>query len=210
VLQNVVYSADTKSVEFVAKAFFNQQTQEWDLVEGAGGVTYNGGTTVAPVDADRPAHDKSFYDDATVAVSYLFCACNICLALFCGIWTIAFRARKIVKHSQPEFLVMICAGCMLSSATILGLAQSNDKGAAEDVGIVSNTATATTYTIRNFAAITWPPTIDPQAADYFKPYVNYTEGGTAGADMACMATVWCFSLGFILTFGALFAKIWVR
>ena len=133
-LQNVVYSADTKSVEFVAKAFFNQQTQEWDLVEGAGGVTYNGGTTVAPVDADRPAHDKSFYDDATVAVSYLFCACNFCLALFCGIWTIAFRARKIVKHSQPEFLVMICAGCMLSSATILGLAQSNDKGAAEDVG----------------------------------------------------------------------------
>ena len=27
-LQNVVYSADTKSVEFVAKAFFNQQTQD--------------------------------------------------------------------------------------------------------------------------------------------------------------------------------------
>jgi hypothetical protein len=29
------YSADTETVEFVAKAFFNQQTQEWDLVEGA-------------------------------------------------------------------------------------------------------------------------------------------------------------------------------
>ena len=209
-LQNVVYSADKKSVEFVAKAYFNQQTKAWDLVSGATGITYNGGATVAPEDADRPAHDKSFYDDGTIAVSYFFCACNMCLAVFCACWTVAFRARKIVKHSQPEFLVVICAGCMLSSATILGLVQSNDKGAAEGVVVVADTARAPTHAIRNFAAFTWPPTADPLAADYFKPYVNYTAGGTAGADMACMATVWCFSLGFILTFGALFAKIWVR
>ena len=198
VLQNIVYSADKKSAVFTPKAFYNQKTGAWDREPGTE-ITFNENTNVPPVDAKRPPHDMNFISPGYVAVSYTLFIINMALATGFLVWTTVYRKSTIVDHSQPEFLAMICVGCMLSSSSILALLFAHDEG---DGGVI--------YNFQRFEfneSVVNPSGIE--GAEFApRPFVVYTEGGAAAADQACMAVVWTYCVGFVLTFGALFAKIY--
>mmetsp|Transcript_24207 Transcript_24207/g.39516 ORF Transcript_24207/g.39516 Transcript_24207/m.39516 type:complete len:1286 (+) Transcript_24207:228-4085(+) len=94
------------------------------------------------------------------AVGLALAGCVVLLALYCVFWVYRGRVTRVVRASQPLFLVMIAFGSLLMALTIVPL--SIDDGVAS---------------IR-------------------------------GCDMACMASPWLFSVGFVTTFAALFSKIW--
>ncbi|CAB9512670.1 acid type B receptor subunit 2 [Seminavis robusta] len=91
-----------------------------------------------------------------VRTGYALAGINVCLVLFCAVWLCWQRRRAQVQMAQPSFLSLILLGCLISTSTIIDMAQ-------QDAG--------------------------------------------DGPVYACMAIPWGYSVGFCITFGALFARI---
>jgi ABC-type sugar transport system substrate-binding protein len=89
------------------------------------------------------------------------------LSISFACWSIRRRKHRVVRASQPEFLVLICVGCFIMGSSLI------------------------------------PLTIDDSSSDG-----DITTDDTQSADIACQAFPWLFSIGFTLTFSALFSKTW--
>jgi len=83
----------------------------------------------------------------------------ILTSLAFAIWVVYYRENKVVRSSQPIFLLLICCGTLVMSTAIL------------------------------------PLSIDDKIVS------------VRGCDISCMAMPWLLSVGFVLTFSALFSKI---
>lgn len=91
-----------------------------------------------------------------VIMCYTLVAVSFLVVTAFAAWFLYNRERAQVKVTQPSFLLMILLGCVISTSTIIALAQ-------EDEG--------------------------------------------DGPVKSCMAIPWLYSVGFCLTFGAMFARI---
>lgn len=66
------------------------------------------------------------------AVGYTLLAVNVVLAGYFLFWVYVNRNERIVKASQPEFLMVICAGCIIMTSSIVTM--SLDDGVLEEDG----------------------------------------------------------------------------
>ena len=159
---------------------------------------YPGGATEPPTDITVPTHDKMFAGSSMKVLSYILAILSVGLGSVFMCWTIYQRNTKVVRHSQPEFLVAVCIGCMISSLSIIPV-NMDDQGANNNV---------IGFTSKDLAIVT-PANVDFDKHVY--PYVQFDNATTSAKstlDISCMLSLWMYSLGFVLTFGALFAKIW--
>ncbi len=124
------------------------------------------------------SEDFTHVNNSWYAVGYSLFAIQTLLSLFCMAWTLNFRKRTIVKASQPEYMALICFGVWIIACGILPL--SLQKG---DYRYMQDPNTGEVMTNR-------------PNEDIYR------------VDAACMAYPWLVAIGFALTFGALFAKIW--
>jgi hypothetical protein len=53
---------------------------------------------------------------------------NFAVIIACGVWLILYRGTNQVAVSQPFFLVLVLIGCLISSSTIIAMAQEDDDG----------------------------------------------------------------------------------
>ncbi|CAB9502374.1 acid type B receptor subunit 2 [Seminavis robusta] len=90
------------------------------------------------------------------AIAYCLVGINFLMAFCCAVWLAFQRKRAQVKIAQPHLLFLVLLGCVISTSTIIALAQ-------EDEG--------------------------------------------DGPVPACSVFPWLYSVGFSITFGALFGKI---
>jgi 7 transmembrane sweet-taste receptor of 3 GCPR len=51
---------------------------------------------------------------------------NVLTCLICAIWLVIKREHSSLKFAQPFFLVLVLIGCVVSSSTILALAQEDE------------------------------------------------------------------------------------
>ena len=51
---------------------------------------------------------------------------NMIVIIACGVWLYIHRKRTQIRVSQPFFLVMVLVGCLISSSTIIALAQEDE------------------------------------------------------------------------------------
>lgn len=104
--------------------------------------------------------DETVYrvDPAAKVAGLVVMSIIIGLAVVLSVWVFWHRKSPVVIAMQPEFLIILCLGIILSESTIIPLG---------------------------------------------KDATN-----TANMDMACMAIVWLYRLGSILTLSALFSKLW--
>lgn len=93
-------------------------------------------------------------------LGYTLAGIVITMSLFFAMWTLINFHTRVVKASQPIFLLMICVGTLIMASTIFPL------------GID-----------------------DEHTSD-------------RGCDIACMASPWLYSIGFVISFSALFSKTW--
>ncbi|CAB9525835.1 acid type B receptor subunit 2 [Seminavis robusta] len=94
---------------------------------------------------------------AILGISYAMYCVNLLVVLLCAIWLFSQRKSPQVQVSSPFFLGLVLLGTLISSSTIVAMAQ-------EDEG--------------------------------------------DGPVPACMAIPWLYSVGFSVTFGALFGKVY--
>eukprot|EP00466_Bigelowiella_natans_P006971 jgi/Bigna1/130136/aug1.10_g4844 len=65
------------------------------------------------------AHDTKYLPDEIHYFADIMFGINVALALAFGGWTFWTRKTKVVMASQPEFLYIVCLGCVISSVSIL-------------------------------------------------------------------------------------------
>jgi hypothetical protein len=107
----------------------------------------------------KSAVDKNLIG-STVIAGLVLMSVVMATALGFVIWTIHNRNERIVRCSQPNFLVMLSVGTIIMASAILTLGIDDGNSSSE------------------------------------------------AADRACMATPWLLNMGFVISFSALFSKIW--
>ena len=137
-----------------------------------------------------PPHDKNFASTGFQAGCWLMFGVNMSLAIFFAGWVWRFRREKIVNHSQPLFLIIICVGCMTSTSTIVAMIMAHDHGGGSGAD----------------GSVRGVP------ADYFEqqPFTANQEvlfSDKNFADQACAAQLWLYFLGFTISFGGTYVVV---
>lgn len=83
--------------------------------------TFNDGTTNLPYGIPQGSAEQNYISTGVRVMGYIFCAVSIFMAIGFGIWTYRHRGTRVVKASQPFFLYLICAGCLVWACTIIPL-----------------------------------------------------------------------------------------
>ena len=193
-LSNIVVSKDDKApVALNLMGKYDSTKASWAF-DADKKIQYPGGAVAPPSDTVVPTHNKGFAGPGMKAFNHILAGISVVLGLVFMCWTIVHRKTKVVRYSQPGFLVAICIGCMISSLSIIPV-NMDDQGANDNVA--------------GFESILTPTNVDFNTHVY--PYVQFSNGTSspkAALDVACMLSLWLYSLGFVLTFGSLFAKIY--
>lgn len=59
-------------------------------------------------------------------LAYAMFGVNAAAIFLCSLWLVWQRNTAQVRVSQPSFLFLVLIGCLISSATILAMAQEDD------------------------------------------------------------------------------------
>ena len=193
-LSNVIVDASDGGVSEVLRAQYNQGQWVW---EGGGrdasGIRYlgtAGSSSTPPPDLYMPPVElvQNFLPDGLKYTAWgVICALYAVIVAF-GVWTRVHWRNEIVKASQPEFLMLILLGGAVSLAAAFPLAM--DHNGLEPANTTSSSS----------------------SGGGGGGGGNATADGGRGLyptlDIACNAQVWLYCIGFALTFGSLFAKLW--
>ena len=95
-------------------------------------ITFNDGTTNIPSDLPPQEVETNYLTPGLRAGGLLMCAVILLQALFFMGWTFKFRNVRVIRHSQPIFLNLLCAGAFIMGASIIPL--SIDGGVCETIG----------------------------------------------------------------------------
>jgi hypothetical protein len=80
---------------------------------------FSDGTSSLPESLVPPTVNTNPLHTGTRVVVLLFCGIAILAALACSVWTWYNRNTRIVRASQPFFLLLLCFGTILLAATII-------------------------------------------------------------------------------------------
>ena len=59
-------------------------------------------------------------------IAFIMYGINCALIGACSLWLLVYRNTAQVRVSQPFFLLLVLLGCLISSSTILALAQEDE------------------------------------------------------------------------------------
>ena len=93
---------------------------------------YSGNTTDPPKELPDSSEDMNHIQPAFRIIGAVLAGIGMFLAVGCGATTVKLRNNKVIKASQPEFLILICVGCLLMVSTIIPL--SIDDSVASEEG----------------------------------------------------------------------------
>mmetsp|Transcript_49722 Transcript_49722/g.120531 ORF Transcript_49722/g.120531 Transcript_49722/m.120531 type:complete len:870 (+) Transcript_49722:265-2874(+) len=108
---------DSKTLGFVQKPA--------SLVDGLGQVTtledfvYWDNTTTAPLPLPEVDHDLDLVPTSLLAIGLTFCAIAMLMSVVWACWVWFERTSKVVKFSQPFFLLQLCLGCLVLASSII-------------------------------------------------------------------------------------------
>ena len=60
------------------------------------------------------------------AMAYAMLGINVLVIVICAVWLYFYRYSAQVRYSQPFFLLLVLLGCLISSCTIIAMAQEDD------------------------------------------------------------------------------------
>jgi hypothetical protein len=103
---------------------------QWNSIEP---FVFNDGTTMNPENLRAVTVETNPIHPITRAVVLLFCAFAVVAAIACAVWTWHNREKRIVRASQPFFLILVCFGTAVFATTIIPL--SFDGGNLSKAGL---------------------------------------------------------------------------
>ena len=70
--------------------------------------------------------DLNMIPSSLKVVAYVLFGVNVAVIFYCAGWLVRYRESDQVRASQPYFLMLVLAGCLISSSTIIALAQEDE------------------------------------------------------------------------------------
>ena len=107
---------------------------EWVVIPGNDFIYADGTTT--PPDALPPVkEEKNYIGPNGRAIGYILMGIVMVLSVVSVVWLFLYRDERVVRSSQPLFLLMVSVGSFIMSTTIFTL--SVEEGILSDVGLDS-------------------------------------------------------------------------
>jgi len=116
----VAASADTESAAADPDAAAGTSILWVDM--NATSFVYADGTATFP---PPPEGDKNLIPRGLLIAGYVLFAVAAFAIIVCGVWLYLHRLKRQVKHRQPPLLGLVLLGCLISTSTILALAQES-------------------------------------------------------------------------------------
>ena len=93
---------------------------------------YGDGTTTPPVDRAVPFEEKNLVGAGLTTVGTLLVFGNYAIAAIFAFLTMKYQTHKVIRASQPMFLMLILVGCCVSTTAILFFGQDDGGDYAND------------------------------------------------------------------------------
>ena len=111
----------------------------WDYSGGdtpGGSFRFSDNTLVAPSDLGPPPfEEKNLLGGGLITIGTLLVVVNYGIAIVLATLTMLYNKNKVIRASQPMFLLMVLVGCCVSTTTILFFSQ-DDSGDYDKAGDV--------------------------------------------------------------------------
>jgi hypothetical protein len=147
----------------------------WTWTDSDDPFTFAGGTTEPPNDVEVPIENFNFVSDGLKTIGTLLVVINVIVAIVMAVLTNMKKKNRVIRASQPMFLMMILVGCIMSTMTIIPMA-ADDSNVTDLRDVVDDDGN-----------------------------ILYRTSDTASN--SCMMVPTLYSLGFVFSFSALFAKV---
>lgn len=92
----------------------------WSTIENRNFI-YSGGGTETPRSLPDPDVEENFIGTTGRSIGYTLLGIVVVLSLTALAWLIWFRNQRVVRSSQPLFLLMVCMGAIMMASTIIPL-----------------------------------------------------------------------------------------
>jgi hypothetical protein len=144
---------------------------------------YNNGKTMVLNDLPPPLESTPDIPNLPMRIiAYMFCGFCIISAICLGIWTIWNRNTRIVRASQPFYLLVICCGVIMLATSIIPM----------------------TISIKNHASGADNIEIDNIESNLI---LDLRNDETLFMSRACTSVLWLCSTGIAIIFSALYSKV---
>ena len=174
--------ADAAATSDIAGSWSDLEGWSWRTTTVGEEFRFSGGGWEPPADKVVPVEQPNHLDNSLIVTGNLLVFVSVGLAAVLAFLTFTKRENMVIRASQPMFLLMILVGCVLSSCTILAMGGTDNdgKGGLSDKLYV----------------------IPGQAEGLASPLRTHDQ-----ATATCMWVPALYSIGFVITFAALFAKV---
>eukprot|EP00751_Fragilariopsis_kerguelensis_P017588 CAMPEP_0170834594 /NCGR_PEP_ID=MMETSP0734-20130129/1062_1 /TAXON_ID=186038 /ORGANISM="Fragilariopsis kerguelensis, Strain L26-C5" /LENGTH=380 /DNA_ID=CAMNT_0011201215 /DNA_START=879 /DNA_END=2018 /DNA_ORIENTATION=+ len=180
-IANSSQGGTTESVEKVRFKFVTTNRlyeNNWTEIEP---YTYNDNNTTPLKDLPIYESKAKTAHPVTLTIAYLFSISSILLAIGLAIWTMMNRKTRIVRASQPFFLLMICGGTIILASAIIPI--------AFDPEYVHSPEHEVDYLV-----------------DLKLTVIDLPEEYALKMKRSCTSTLWLCCIGIAIIFSALFSK----
>jgi len=110
---------DTRIIFRSTKSAVVSLTPSGGWVEVITPYVYADSTTIQPLSLPLPAVDFHPIPNWALGVGLGFCSLMMLMSLGWCMWSIVHRKQRVVKASQPFFLIMLCIGTFLIATSII-------------------------------------------------------------------------------------------
>ena len=100
---------------------FDDKGQTTFVLEQVQPFVYNDGTIQQPDTLPPPEVNLNLIGNASRTAGYVLMGIVIALGIICLLWSYLRRASRVVQASQPIFIGLVVAGCVVMSTTIIPL-----------------------------------------------------------------------------------------
>lgn len=124
-VQNLLSSPDPNNdeiilLESITSAIIDlDATDSDDVVEIVRPFVYAGNTTNQPPPLPAVEHNPYLIPNWALGLGLLFCVTMMAMSIGWCAWTLVNRKQRMVRASQPFFLVMLCIGTFLIASSII-------------------------------------------------------------------------------------------
>ena len=98
---------------------FDDKGQTTFMLEQVQPFVYNDGTLQQPETLPPPEVNRNLIGDASRTVGYVLMGIVIILGIICLLWAYLRRKSRAVQASQPIFIALVIAGCVVMSTTTI-------------------------------------------------------------------------------------------
>jgi len=119
------------------KVYYDTETQKWARIRlgDDSDFVYSDGTKQSPDEIPEHDHDMNHLQSGVRVACLTLSAIAMIVSVSFFLFSFSQREKIVIRAAQPEFLYMLCAGCLLMAATIIPASMDDRVASTESCNI---------------------------------------------------------------------------